>query len=621
MSSRIGKVTALAAAGLLMSAAPALAHGSDDGAIDNAQATHGHDQHHQHGGDEGHLPAVKKNVEVVSKLALKNAEPGKIADVSVLGNYAYLAAWGGQTCTNNGVHVVDISDVRSPREVAFIKAKQGSYPGEGVQAVPITTPAFAGDLLVTNNEICKDPAGVGGMNIYDVSNPTKPLPLAVGFGDMGGGQDQQSAHAIHSVFAWDAGDKAYAVMVDNDEVEDVDIVDITNPRQPVLVAEYDLLALSRAQDKDISQAGLDEIFLHDMVVEKIGDRFVLLASYWDGGYVQLDVTTPTAARIINDSDFADPDPEAAESGLTVPAEGNAHQAEYTLDNKYVIAADEDFGPYAVTARNTTDDTEIDASQGSGTTQLKEGSTISGQAKFVGRACIGDAAVPAADPSPEKPQIAVVERGVCTFTEKVSNVVKAGGYEAVLVFNRTGSDGCNASLGMSVEGDIATFGVAPRQQGWALFGAEGRYDDAACRAESATQVTPFAVGTLGDQLNFASYFDGWGYVHLLDRATMADKDTYAIPEAHDSQFADGFGDLSVHEVATSQVKADLAYLSYYSGGLRVIKVGPSGIREVGAFIDQGGNNFWGVETFVRNGKEYVALSDRDFGLYIMGYTGR
>jgi hypothetical protein len=45
----------------------------------------------------------------------------------------------------------------------------------------------------------------------------------------------------------------------------------------------------------------------------------------------------------------------------------------------------------------------------------------------------------------------------------------------------------------------------------------------------------------------------------------------------------------------------------------------GIEEVGSFIDEGGNNFWGVETFRLNGKRYFAESDRDFGLYIFKYN--
>ena len=58
-----------------------------------------------------------------------------------------------------------------------------------------------------------------------------------------------------------------------------------------------------------------------------------------------------------------------------------------------------------------------------------------------------------------------------------------------------------------------------------------------------------------------------------------------------------------------------------GGFRVVQYGKNGIQEVGAFIDEGGNNFWGVEVWHdENGEQYVLASDRDFGLYIFQYTG-
>jgi hypothetical protein len=66
---------------------------------------------------------------------------------------------------------------------------------------------------------------------------------------------------------------------------------------------------------------------------------------------------------------------------------------------------------------------------------------------------------------------------------------------------------------------------------------------------------------------------------------------------------------------------LAYVSYYAAGFRVLQYGRSGIKEVGAFIDEGGNNFWGVEVWHdETGEKYVLASDRDFGLYIFQYTG-
>ena len=598
---------------------------SDDGAIDNAKATHGQDAHHQHGGEIGHIDVVNYNVDLVSKLELANVVEGKIADVGVFGDYAYLAAWGGQTCKQNGVHVVDISDVDSPQEVNFIPAKGGSYPGEGVQALHISTPAFNGDILVTNNERCRPTAGVGGMNIYDVTDPVNHMPLAVGVGDTTDGATKL-AHEIHSVFAWDAGNKAYAVMVDNQEAPDVDIMDITNPRRPKLIAEYDLNAdMSHILDASL---GAGESFLHDMIVKKIGDDFVMLVSYWDGGYVTLNVNDPKNPVYIGDSDFGATDTLAAERGLTVPPEGNAHQAEFSRDNDFIIAADEDFNPYKARAVNVTEGTNFPSGGlGSDTPQLAEGDSVEGQTVFVGRACPGDPAVPTAS---VEGQIAVVERGLCLFSEKLTIVdaVNAGAgpnYGAVLVVNRTASDGCEGALGMTVEGDTMSFGVAPRSVAYSLFNLSEVYDEAACKAGDGTQLLPISVGATGDTVKFESYFDGWGYVHLFDNGAgkLTELDTFAVPEAHQPAHADGSGDMSVHEVAMSHEDNTLAYLSYYAAGLRVLRNVDGELVEVGAFIDEsgdGGNNFWGVQTFSSGGQEYVAASDRDYGLYIFEYTG-
>ena len=102
--------------------------------------------------------------------------------------------------------------------------------------------------------------------------------------------------------------------------------------------------------------------------------------------------------------------------------------------------------------------------------------------------------------------------------------------------------------------------------------------------------------------------------------LTELDTYAIPEAHDPDFASGFGDLSVHEVATSSEDPRRLYFSYYSGGFRVANITASEeIEEVGHYVDPAGSNFWGVQTFQDGDKEYVAASDRDHGLWIFKYN--
>jgi hypothetical protein len=98
------------------------------------------------------------------------------------------------------------------------------------------------------------------------------------------------------------------------------------------------------------------------------------------------------------------------------------------------------------------------------------------------------------------------------------------------------------------------------------------------------------------------------------------DTYAIPEAQDPAYAAGFGDPSIHEVALDPEKP-FAYFSYDAGGFRVATYNHDRLEEVGAFIDEGGNNFWAVEIWHdENGEKFVLASDRDFGLCIFQYPG-
>lgn len=606
---------------LSASAGIAFAHPEHDGAID---AEDGALDLHQHGDGTGHLPATQENVSVVSKLRLQNAVPEKIADVGVFKGYAYLAAWGNVTCENNGVHVVDIRNPAAPQEVKFIRSKPGSYPGEGIQVLNITTPQFSGDVLISNNEKCNERTGYGGINLYDVTQPTRALPLFEGAGDTNevNGVKRKQANESHSAFAWDAGDKAYVVVVDNVESTDVDIFDITDPRSPRQIADLDL-AERFPQILQNAPSNLNEVLNHDVIVKPIDGRQVMLVSYWDAGYVALNVNDPANPTYIADTDFANPDPELfQQTGKSEKPEGNAHQAEFTLDNRYVIAADEDFSPNGTEMSTDDDPTLVTVSQGSNTRQLVDGETLNGQTVYGGRACSADAAVPAAPAGGT--YIAVVTRGACTFSEKIASVERAGGYAGAIVVNREG--GC-VGFGMSAEGGIPAVSL-DRKSGYGLFDREALYDEAACRAGGDTLagslIPGVNLGDRGDVVNIRAFFDGWGYVHVYRNGSgkLVDLDTYAIPEAMDPAKSSGFGDLSVHEVATSERRADLAYFSYYSGGVRVAEISRTGkLQEVGRFIDSGGSNFWGVQVFQQGNKEYVAASDRDFGLYILQYTGR
>jgi hypothetical protein len=613
-------VGAIAAASFLLVAGPAAAH---------------HPK--QHGPDTGHLHGTGAwgNIAFVSSLRMHDAAPNTIADLTVFKNYAYLARWGAPDCAGNenggqntpdgGAYVVDISNPARPREVGFIATSQDTLVGEGMQALTLTTPAFSGDVLVMNHEGCGKNFK-GGYSLWNVTNPLKPSKLSEHAGDLtvnGIHDGPFGPNSVHSAFAWDAGDRAYIVTTDNDETVDVDIHEITNPKKPRLVSETDLNPLGVQQPA----LGLTDSFLHDMVVKQIGGRFILLGSYWDGGYVLLDVTNPAAPVLLSDTDYPSVDPELLEqTGIVLSPEGNAHQGEFTLDNRFAITTDEDFGPFRLQLQ-----TAAGAFRGAPGTQTTnaQAQAISGATTWVGRACPGDAAVPAAPAGPGG-QIAVVERGLCLFEEKAQSVLAAGGWDAMLIVNREGADACTGVFTPSLSAAIPTMLIG-RDSGFAMFGVP--YDQAAC-ADATQQLAPIAIGTSGAAISaVTAQFDGWGYVHLFaadvggTSGTLTDVDTFAIPEAMDPAFATGFGDLSVHEVATDKTDPSLAYLSYYSGGIRSMQIqcaNPSDrstceLVEVGGYLDEHGNNFWGIETFVRDGVTYVAGSDMDHGLWIVRRT--
>lgn len=601
----------LLAAGLVAGPAGAQEEVFDDGGVVI-------DDSHQHGDEPGRLDASSSNVSVVGRGWVHNPGVHRVSDVGVLGNYAYLGAFNSTPC-QGGVYIMDIADLTNPHEVGFIASSPGSFVGEGVHPIRFSTPAFTGDVLAYSNEVCSGssaPPAVGGATLVDVTNPLSPVVLANGFGAVEPGVTSR-ARTAHSTFMWQTGAgpdrKAYIVLPDSNTPM-LPIFDITDPRHPVQVLDINVATTF----PQILQpgVGLNTVFFHDVVVRRHGDRQVMLLSMWDAGYLKLDVTDPAHPTYVADSDYRLPDPQLKEStGESLNPEGNGHYAEFIHNNQMVITTDEDFGSTRVLVK-TDDGGEFRAAQ-AGSATLPTGGTFTGTAIFVGLAC--NTAPPPQAPATGGPYIALVERGACTFTEKTANV-ESRGWDATLVFNRTGPDGgCSSLISASVAATKPFFFVN-RQAGLSVVDADAGYSEAACVASSAT--LPVPVGTVGDVVSLKASFDGWGYVHLYRNGTgkLQELDTYAIREGMDPAYANGFGNLTVHEVAVSAQNPLLAYLSYYDGGLRVINVRGEKITEVGHFSEGRLSDFWGVQVITRNNVEYVLASERDTGLYIFRYTG-
>jgi hypothetical protein len=389
-----------------------------------------------------------------------------------------------------------------------------------------------------------------------------------------------------------------------------------------------------------SYANGDTVFHHDMQHKRIGGHDYLLVSYWDAGQVLLDIDDPANPVFVGDSDYRTPDP-------LMPAfefpEGNSHQGYWDSDAEFVLSTDEDFSPFRTNFELTTGTNAGPYGAGEfGFTppiDSQPDGEVGGPTVFGGRGCLaagpnagpdavaGEPAPPPASAIPAQPgeeKTVVFTRGGCFFSTKIA----AGqdlGYDVVIVGQSHGG---------------TRNGLLPD----AFFcGGQGHdYNEespAICIGHRATHLmfndTPeyagpegadIPVGTIGERYTASTEFDGWGYVQLHDARdpNLRIIDSYAVPEALDEEFAQGFGDLSVHEVKTDpRENVNLAYISYYSAGARVVKFGRKGMVEKGFFIDEGGNNFWG--TFPHRlgksrGAPLLLFSDRDHGLYILRYDG-
>ncbi|HZC99071.1 MAG TPA: PA domain-containing protein [Actinomycetes bacterium] len=643
-------------------------HSVHDGIVDTPfeeHRAHNHDQ--QHGTMDGHIPPTQKNMDLVGKWRAPRTKnhPGRVTDVWSLGNYAYLGTFQ-LPCNAMGVNVVDISDPAHPQKVNWIPSR----PGTRVNDVKVFTfenlaSGFSGDVLLHSNENCNTNSNrVGGISLYDVSDPLNPVQLAVGVGDTmdDEGNTLPRARQVHNIYAWQDGNRAFAAIVDDEELRDVDILEITDPRNPVHISETGL--------PDWPSVNVDgfgaNAFVHDIWATETASGWELLLSYWDAGWIRLDVSDPADPQLIDppgDSDYPNPDPLVlANTGHALQPEGNAHAGVWDATGNRILAGDEDFSSYrlspiTVTAQTTAQGgapnqpsvgTEYPGGEFGWTVPIAniDDGILNGPVVFGGYGCDEDDQIPPAsvldsfiDPTAASPEerIVVVQRGpvgdpsatypACFFSTKVENGQDKG-YDAVIIANHHTGAGGGSSPDAFICGSqgheftITAHGLCTGHRAMhELFGTTPSY-----ATNYGGEQAP-GIGDVGAKVEVSSLFDGWGPFHLLNNGTMEEIDAYAPSEVYDEAVAQGFGDLTMHNV--EHFGPGKAVISWYSLGARVLDFSACGmtsdpgcIQEVGRFVDEGGNNFWGVHVAWDHPTHpgLILESDRDLGLYILQYTG-
>lgn len=264
--------------------------------------------------------------------------------------FAYVGRWGffdsshPQFCPDDGgVAVIDATDPAHPVQVADL-----TNPGASVEDVVVYTakygPLAGRHIAVIGLQYCAafrtSPAAAGhrGLDLWDVTTPSAPVKLATF--DTGcctrGVHELEYAHRnnlrktyIYASVPFAERPEAGSPSGRRDHLGrgEAWIIDTTDPRAPALVSTFGI-------KKDL---GLDPLAGQGCFVTSFGhgmdpseDAKTLFVSYWDAGFIALDISNPAQPRFLGKTTYA------------ANEDGDAHSTSYDDARKLLFAADEDF---------------------------------------------------------------------------------------------------------------------------------------------------------------------------------------------------------------------------------------------------------------------------------------
>ncbi len=538
---------------------------------------------------------------------------GATTDVWAHDGYAYTGTFGSP-CGGDpdaGVWIWDVHNKRKVNFVGIIESPVGSRSND-VKVASMNS----GDILVHSNESCA--GGPGGYEIYNVDDPTAPVHLAnvqtddvnallrddLGFTDFG----------VHNLFLFTQGANDYVAATVGSEFGNFQIFDITDPANPTLVGFWGAEQLHRPDVTDwatltdfsiildadaylFSGFGASQNrFLHDMTITADGTQAYL--ANWDAGLVLLDISDPTSPSLV--SVAIDPTSEDGEV--------NSHSVWPSEDGTIVIEGEEDFSPFETQFSITSGPNAGDypATEGAITILIASlpGATMSGSTVYVGLACPGDA-VPAA---PGAGYVALIQRGVCFFSEKIDGA-EAAGYAGVVVFN----DAARGDALVSMGGDPTD-----------LPGVFVGHSTGLAIANVATDAD-LVIGASGESVSVSTVPNGWSGFRIWDYSDPANPVLAAtfntVCSANPADvICDPAGTYSSHNVIveTTDDGHVKAYISWYSDGVLILDItDPYNPVEV-ARHTASGEDYWGV--YKVPNEPWIYGSDSNGGLQIFKEQG-
>jgi hypothetical protein len=276
------------------------------------------------------------------------------ADVWVHKGVAYVGQWGFTdwatgnqrfcpTGPNSGVAVIDVHDPSSPTPIATLQNPVGTSAEDVVAYTSLHGPMAGRDIAAVGIQVCGgsryDTSLGRGLQLFDVTNPASPVELA--FLDSGccapGVHEFEIQHRadLGRTFAYASvptsrypDDLSPSGMRDELGRGDFRLFDITDPTQPFEVSDW---GVQDAGGPWSAGLGCDADANYGHSAEPTADGTAVFLSYWDSGFIKLDLTNPANPVMV---------------GRTVyppQADGDGHSSQYDEARGLLFTADEDFG--------------------------------------------------------------------------------------------------------------------------------------------------------------------------------------------------------------------------------------------------------------------------------------
>jgi hypothetical protein len=280
---------------------------------------------------------------------------GYNADVWVHEGHAYVGSWGfsdwasgakTRFCPSpdkSGVAVLDTSAPDDPQRVATLQNPVGTTAEDVVVFTAENGPLAGRDLAVAGIQVCGgsryDTAIFRGLMVWDVTNPASPVEVGrLDTGCCTGGlhelevqhrPDLDKTFVYASVPTSEYPDSLSPTgRRDQQGRGDFRLIDVTDPAAPVEVSNWGVVHDLGGPPAPGLGCDPDPIYGHS--AEPSADGKLAFISYWDSGFIALDVTDPAAPAF---------------RGRTVypsNADGDAHSSNYDEGRQLLFAADEDF---------------------------------------------------------------------------------------------------------------------------------------------------------------------------------------------------------------------------------------------------------------------------------------